>query len=123
VSKIKAIDQNIATHAPWPVLKAIYRNLQRLICARMKTARICTATTSGIEWDKVVNKSRRRITANVKDRCAIENVVHLPVVADVLVEGFRPSVTERLGLGPDVASARNQRIICARVTGWGQSGT
>jgi hypothetical protein len=47
-SKIKAIDQNIATHAPRPVLKAIYRNLQRLICARMKAARICTATH---EWD------------------------------------------------------------------------
>jgi hypothetical protein len=54
VPKIKAIDQNIATHAPRPVLKAIYRNLQRLICVRMKTARIRTATTNGITIVKFI---------------------------------------------------------------------
>jgi alpha-methylacyl-CoA racemase len=42
--------------------------------------------------------------------------------ADVLVEGFRPGVTERLGLGPDHTFERNPRLVYARMTGWGQSG-
>ena len=42
--------------------------------------------------------------------------------ADVLVEGMRPGAAERLGLGPDVCHARNERLVFARMTGWGQSG-
>ena len=42
--------------------------------------------------------------------------------ADVLIEGYRPGVMERLGFGPDVVLARNKRIVYARMTGWGQSG-
>jgi hypothetical protein len=58
--KIKAIDQNIATHAPRPVLKANYGNLQRLSCARMKTARIGTATTNGITIVKFILEAQNR---------------------------------------------------------------
>ncbi len=51
-----------------------------------------------------------------------ERVLRLVAQADVLVEGFRPGVAERLGLGPDVCRARNPRLVYARVTGWGQDG-
>ena len=49
---------------------------------------------------------------------ALDLIAH----ADVLIEGFRPGVTERLGLGPDACLRRNPRLIYARVTGWGQDG-
>ncbi|HSA52823.1 MAG TPA: CaiB/BaiF CoA-transferase family protein [Yinghuangia sp.] len=51
-----------------------------------------------------------------------ETVLRLAAAADVFIEGFRPGVTERLGLGPDVCLARNPRLVYARMTGWGQYG-
>jgi alpha-methylacyl-CoA racemase len=50
-------------------------------------------------------------------------VLRLVEHADALVEGFRPGVMERLGLGPDVCLARNPKIVYGRITGWGQTGT
>ncbi|UGQ13041.1 CoA transferase [Yinghuangia sp. ASG 101] len=52
----------------------------------------------------------------------VEAVLRLTAAAEVLVEGFRPGVTERLGLGPDACLARNPRLVYARMTGWGQDG-
>ena len=49
-------------------------------------------------------------------------VLRLVAGADVLIEGFRPGVTERLGIGPDVCLARNPRLVYGRMTGWGQEG-
>src|SRR5690606_12306079 len=53
---------------------------------------------------------------------AAEVVLRLVEQADVLIEGYRPGVMERLGLGPDVCLARNSRLVYGRVTGWGQDG-
>ena len=53
---------------------------------------------------------------------AVEAVLDLVERADVLIEGFRPGVMERLGLGPDVCLARNPRLVYGRMTGWGQDG-
>src|SRR5947209_9050060 len=57
-----------------------------------------------------------------KDKAAIAQVLDLLASADALVEGFRPGVMERLGLGPDVVLARNPRLVYGRMTGWGQQG-
>jgi alpha-methylacyl-CoA racemase len=67
-------------------------------------------------------RSRKSIALDLKDPRAIEMVLTLLTQADALIEGFRPGVTERLGLGPEVCSARNPRLVYGRMTGWGQSG-
>lgn len=67
-------------------------------------------------------RGRRIVEANLKDPADIEKVLGLLERADVLIEGFRPGVTERMGLGPDVALERNPRLVYGRMTGWGQEG-
>ncbi|MFY2790696.1 CaiB/BaiF CoA-transferase family protein [Rhodococcus sp. KRD162] len=67
-------------------------------------------------------RSRTVVEANLKDPADIEKILGLLERADVLIEGFRPGVTERLGLGPDDALARNPRLVYGRMTGWGQDG-
>jgi alpha-methylacyl-CoA racemase len=70
----------------------------------------------------IAGRGKRSIALNLKVPSAVEAALRLVETADVLLEGFRPGVMERLGLGPDVALARNQRLVYARMTGWGQDG-
>ena len=70
----------------------------------------------------IMARGRRSIGLDLKLPEAIEIMLALVKKADVLIEGFRPGVTERLGLGPDVCFARNPRLVYGRVTGWGQNG-
>ena len=67
-------------------------------------------------------RNRQSIALDLKDPEAIALVLELVAEADVLVEGFRPGVTERLGLGPDACAQRNPKLVYARMTGWGQTG-
>jgi alpha-methylacyl-CoA racemase len=67
-------------------------------------------------------RNRRSIALNLKSPQAIETLLGLIEGADVLIEGFRPGVAERLGVGPDVCLARNPRLVYGRMTGWGQDG-
>jgi alpha-methylacyl-CoA racemase len=69
-----------------------------------------------------LSRGRRSIGLNLKDQAAVDLLLRLIDEADVLVEGFRPGVAERLGFGPEVCAARNPRLIFARMTGWGQEG-
>lgn len=69
-----------------------------------------------------LSRGRRSIGLNLKDPAAVELLLRLAEEADVLVEGFRPGVAERLGFGPAVCAERNPRLIFARMTGWGQDG-
>ena len=70
----------------------------------------------------VFNRNRRTVAVDLKSPEGLEVVRRLTDTADVFVEGFRPGVTERLGLGPDDLCARNPGLIYARMTGWGQTG-
>lgn len=70
----------------------------------------------------VLNRGRRSIALDLKNPAAVEAALKLIEQADALIEGFRPGVMERLGLGPDVCLARNPGLIFGRMTGWGQSG-
>jgi alpha-methylacyl-CoA racemase len=70
----------------------------------------------------VLNRSRESITVDLKQPEGVAIVLRLVERADALIEGFRPGVTERLGLGPDVCLARNPRLVYGRMTGWGQDG-
>jgi len=67
-------------------------------------------------------RGRRTISLDLKKPEAVETALRLIAGADALIEGFRPGVMERLGLGPDVCLARNPRLVYGRMTGWGQSG-
>lgn len=69
-----------------------------------------------------VNRGRRVIELDLKNATDIAQALDLIAAADVLVEGFRPQVMERLGLGPDVVLKRNPRLVYGRMTGWGQTG-
>ena len=70
----------------------------------------------------IVDRGRRSIALDLKNPEAINIVLDLVGECDALIEGFRPGVMERLGLGPDVCLERNQRLIYGRMTGWGQTG-
>src|ERR1700683_954378 len=79
----------------------------------------------GIAMDpkySLLNRGRRSVAFDLKKTEAIEAVLKLVAKADALIEGFRPGVTERLGLGPDDCLKRNPRLIYGRMTGWGQEG-
>jgi alpha-methylacyl-CoA racemase len=67
-------------------------------------------------------RGRRSIGVDLKHPDGVEAVLQLVESADALFEGFRPGVTERLGLGPDVCLARNPKLVYGRMTGWGQDG-
>jgi len=71
----------------------------------------------------VLARGRKSIAVDLKNPDGVATVLDLIAAADVLVEGFRPGVMERLGLGPDVCLERNPRLIYGRMTGWGQHGT
>lgn len=70
----------------------------------------------------ILNRSRRVLALDLKKSAAIEAALQLIEGADILIEGFRPGVMERLGLGPDACLARNPRLVYGRMTGWGQTG-
>ena len=75
-----------------------------------------------VDRRQIVQRGRTVVSADLKDATAREQVLQLLSKADVLVEGFRPGVMERLGLGPDTVLARQPGLVYARMTGWGQDG-
>ena len=70
----------------------------------------------------LLNRGRKSAVLDLKHPRAAGALLRLVDAADVLLEGFRPGVTERLGVGPDVCLRRNPRLVYARMTGWGQDG-
>ena len=70
----------------------------------------------------IMNRGKRSITLDLKQESARQVVLRLLADADGLIEGFRPGVMERLGLGPDVCLETNPRLVYGRMTGWGQHG-
>jgi alpha-methylacyl-CoA racemase len=69
-----------------------------------------------------MSRNRRVVSADLKSDAGRQLVLKLVAKADVLIEGYRPGVTERLGLGPEDCAAVNERLVYARMTGWGQTG-
>jgi len=67
-------------------------------------------------------RGRKVVELDLKDEAQVAQVLALLSNVDILIEGFRPGVMERLGLGPDVVLERNPRLVYGRMTGWGQSG-
>ena len=77
----------------------------------------------GNGWpNRVVDRGRSVLTVDIKSDAGREQCAKLAARADVLIEGFRPGVMERLGLGPEPLLTANPRLVYARMTGWGQTG-
>jgi alpha-methylacyl-CoA racemase len=72
--------------------------------------------------DSILDRGRRSIALDMKDPRGVELVLDLVTGADVLIEGFRPGVAEKLGVGPDACRSKNRRLVYGRMTGWGQNG-
>ena len=89
--------------------------------------RIDRVTPAGLrlgtgERADIVNRGKRSVAVDLKTSEGLRFVLDLVAANDVLVEGFRPGVAERLGLGPDACAARNPGLVYGRMTGWGQDG-
>ena len=90
-------------------------------------AEVISITRKSAAADKPVantisERGKKSIAINLKDPRGIEAVLKLCESADALIEGFRPGVAERLGIGPDDCAARNPKMVYGRMTGWGQTG-
>ena len=88
---------------------------------KMAPGAVSSYPSLGTKFD-VLARGRRSLALDLKQPDATEALLQLVAQADVLIEGFRPGVLERLGLGPDVCMQRNARLVVGRVTGWGQTG-
>ena len=89
--------------------------------------RVDRLTPSGLGVDMptrfaLLERSRLSVAIDMKHSAGVALTLELISKADALIEGFRPGTMERLGLGPDVAFARNPRLVYGRMTGWGQTG-
>ncbi len=85
------------------------------------------AARKGDDFDRVkdanfVDRGRRSVALNLKTREGVAAALDLIAGSDAVIEGFRPGVMERLGLGPDACMARNPKLVFGRITGWGQTG-
>lgn len=100
--------------------------LAAMILSDMGAEVIRLARRSGAAWSEVggavLNRGRPHISVDLKSPEDRDAVLDLIDHADALLEGFRPGVMERLGLGPDICLARNPRLVFTRMTGWGQTG-
>ncbi len=70
----------------------------------------------------IMNRNRRSVAIDLKNPAGVNAVLRLIDQADALIEGFRPGVTERLGIGPEICIERNPKLVYGRITGWGQDG-
>ncbi len=73
-------------------------------------------------WHRILDRGRRSIAIDLKDPAGVDLLLRLAERSDVLLEGFRPGVAERLGFGPDDCWTRNPGLVYGRMTGWGQQG-
>jgi alpha-methylacyl-CoA racemase len=89
---------------------------------RIERASVVPASVpAGTSWD-LLQRGKRSLGVDLKSPDGVELVLDLVAGADALVEGFRPGVTERLGLGPEACLEHNPKLVYARMTGWGQDG-
>jgi len=118
LSGIKIIE--IAGIGPGPFAAMMLSDLGAEII-RVERAQAVSGDFSKPNLD-LMNRGRRSIGVDLKSPDGVETLLRLVEQADALIEGFRPGVTERLGIGPDACLARNPRLVYGRMTGWGQDG-
>ncbi len=119
LSGVKVVE--LAGIGPGPFCAMLLADLGADVIRVDRTAEADLGIDRGRKYS-VLNRSRRSIAVDLKNPDGVETVLKLVEQADALIEGFRPGVTERLGLGPDVCLERNPALVYGRMTGWGQQG-
>ena len=119
LSGLKVIE--LAGIGPGPMAAMLLADLGATVLRIDRTARSGLGVPRPLRYDLTL-RNRPVLALDLKRPEAVALVLRLLETSDVLIEGFRPGVMERLGLGPDVALRRNPRLIYGRMTGWGQSG-
>ncbi|MEM7218428.1 MAG: CaiB/BaiF CoA-transferase family protein [Pseudomonadota bacterium] len=107
---------------PGPFCGMMLADLGATIVRIDRSTSVPTGNADAARPQDILARGRESIGVNLKSPEGVEVVLRLLEDADVLIEGFRPGVTERLGLGPDVCLERNPRLVYGRMTGWGQTG-
>ncbi|MGI9624664.1 MAG: CaiB/BaiF CoA transferase family protein [Acidimicrobiales bacterium] len=111
----------IAGIGPGPFCAMVLADLGAEV-VRVDRASQVSVSGGGDSFD-LLNRGRKSVAVDLKNPDGVETVLRLVEHADALIEGFRPGVAERLGIGPDDCLARNRRLIYGRITGWGQDGS
>ncbi|MFN3216610.1 MAG: CaiB/BaiF CoA transferase family protein [Acidimicrobiales bacterium] len=116
---IKVIE--IAGIGPGPFAAMALADLGADVIRVDRAGSVPAAPPEGPSLD-LLNRGRRSVGVDLKSPEGVATVLRLVETADVLIEGFRPGVAERLGIGPDDCHAVNPRLVYGRMTGWGQDG-
>ncbi|MWA01837.1 CoA transferase [Actinomadura sp. LD22] len=117
LSGVRVIE--LAGIGPGPFAAMLLADLGADVIRVDRASAVGDAATGGTEFS---NRGKRSIAIDLKSEKGKDVVLRLVERSDVLIEGFRPGVTERLGIGPDDCLARNPRLVYGRMTGWGQQG-
>jgi alpha-methylacyl-CoA racemase len=112
----------LASIGPIPFCGMVLSDMGADVVRIDKPADVATADPSRAPGT-VLDRGRRSIGVDLKSSDGVEIVLRLVEAADVLIEGYRPGVAERLGVGPDDCFRRNPRIVYGRLTGWGRNGS
>ena len=119
LSGVKVVE--LAGIGPGPFCAMLLADLGADVVRVDRTTQVDLGIDRGRQFS-VLNRSRRSVSVDLKNPDGVETVLKLVEGADALIEGFRPGVPERLGLGPDECLARNPKLVYGRMTGWGQEG-
>ncbi|HEY2815286.1 MAG TPA: CaiB/BaiF CoA-transferase family protein [Acidimicrobiales bacterium] len=111
----------LASIGPIPFCGLVLADMGADVIRIDKPAAVATADPARAPGT-VLDRGRRSIGVDLKSTAGVELVLRFIESADVLIEGYRPGVAERLGFGPDVCLARNPRLVYGRLTGWGRDG-
>jgi alpha-methylacyl-CoA racemase len=111
----------IAGIGPGPFAAMILADLGAEVI-RVERAQAVRGPAPDTPHGDALNRGRRNLAIDLKHPEGVATLLQLVESADALIEGFRPGVMERLGVGPDVCLARNPRLVFGRMTGWGQQG-
>ncbi|GAA2163795.1 CaiB/BaiF CoA transferase family protein [Actinomadura napierensis] len=117
LSGVRVIE--LAGIGPGPFAAMLLADLGAEVIRVDRASAVRGEATGGTDFS---NRGKRSIGVDLKSEQGKEVVLRLAEKSDILLEGFRPGVTERLGLGPDDCLARNPRLVYGRMTGWGQEG-
>jgi alpha-methylacyl-CoA racemase len=119
LGSVKVIE--LAGIGPCPFAGMVLADLGADVVRIERSSVVPDSLPDGVAWD-VLQRGKRSVGVDLKDPRGVGLLLELVDRADVLIEGFRPGVTERLGLGPEQCLARNRRLVYGRMTGWGQEG-
>ena len=119
LSGIKVVE--IAGIGPGPFCAMLLADMGADVL-RVDRAQVVSGGSADSPSMDLLNRGRRSIGVDLKQADGVETVLRLVEQADALLEGFRPGVAERLGIGPEDCMARNPKLVYGRMTGWGQDG-